>query len=202
MEASTGSLGYVGDDPPTERPLREFTAEEVEALEALRQKLNKPARLAEFREQQRLWEQLLRETANASPEESERVFGAWWEKMKNPGAALPEDVSPALRANGLFYERRQASTRVRAARRMAPAATRPTRPERGTRIAHAKAPERTAAPSRGDPAEDDDEPPRGRRLTSRAEISEWADERRRALERLDLEDGQRQLGFEDGEVTP
>ena len=100
--------------------LYEFTPVEVEALEETRRKLNFTS--VEVEELERRSQADIKWIATADTLEEQRRRGdrVWAETIERPRAAR----------------------RIETARRVAPAATRPTRPERGTRIAQTKAPAR------------------------------------------------------------
>jgi hypothetical protein len=137
LQPSSRSLGYSADDAKDDGTLRVevvFTAEQAEALAELRQKLDFTPE--EVEERQRRTQAALEWIAAADTLEEQQHIGGrlWAEHVEGP----------------------RATRRVETARRVAPVATRPTRPERATRIGRTKAAARTTTPARGDPAEDDD----------------------------------------------
>jgi hypothetical protein len=132
MQLASCSIG-VEDDAP--RVLYEFTPEQVKALEELRRKFT-PEELAALEEKQRRTQAALEWIAAADTLEEQQRRGdrVWAEQVERPRAAR----------------------HIESARRVAPAATRPTRPGRVTVKRRARA-ARTTTPSRGDPDDDPDE---------------------------------------------
>jgi hypothetical protein len=96
-----------------------------------------PAEREAFEERQRQWQATLERIAAAPTlEEGQRIGDAWWRE---------------------HIEQPRAARRIETARRLAPAAARPTRPGRVTVKRRARA-TRTTTPSRGDPDDDPHEP--------------------------------------------
>jgi hypothetical protein len=94
-----------------------------------------PAEREAFEERQRKMQAGIERMAAASTDEQQRIGDQLWAEA---------------------IERPRAARRIETARRVAPAATRPTRPGRVTVKRRARA-ARTTTPSRGDPDDDPDE---------------------------------------------
>jgi hypothetical protein len=140
MQPASCTIQPGSSDDGLPEVLYEFTPEQVEALEELRQKLRQlltPDELEAIKQRMDR-EQAAIERMAAAPtlEEQQRIGGELWAE---------------------HVERPRAARRIETARRVAPAATRPTRPGRVTVKRRARA-ARTTTPSRGDPHDDPDEP--------------------------------------------
>jgi hypothetical protein len=142
MQPASCTIQPGSSDDGRPEVLRELTSEQVEALEGLRRKVENhfrsltPDELEAFKRRRRQQQAAIeRIAAAATLEESQRIGDELWAE---------------------HVERPRAARRIETARRVAPAATRPTRPGRVTVKRRARA-ARTTTPSRGDPDDDPDE---------------------------------------------